>query len=259
MSFFSTLYNSLYNFKWLRNQRNNKSWAWGYFLLLMILVSGLAAITLGYKFMDSAPSVKKAVYNELPEFQAEVKNGQLYISGVEQPFIKNYSDISVVVDTVSTSTLDVKSFVKRDDQSVLLVTKDSFVVYNSDNKSTKTQAVKDFGDYKTDKTEILKKAEVFFSNKMMVIVVLVSFVGLLLFLSITNLLNVLFFSFLFYTIAKQQKINWQFKEVFTVGLFAITLPIILTQATPSVFLNWVFVLVYAGWMYMAILKKEKSM
>lgn len=258
MSFFTALYNSLYNFKWLRNQRNNTSWAWGYFFLLIILVSGLSSIILGFKYFDTAPVIKKAVYNELPDFQAEIKNGQLQVSGLVQPYIKNYEKIAIVVDTVSTSTVDINNFVKGGDQSVLLITKDTFTAYDAQDKSTKTQTMKDIGDYKTDRTEILKKADVFFSNKMIWIATVVSFVVLFLFATVTNLLNVLFFSFLFYTISKQQKLTWKFKEIFTIGLFAVSLPIILTQAVPSMFLNWVFILVFAGWMYMAILKKDNE-
>lgn len=257
MSFFTALYNSLYNFKWLRNQRSNTSWAWGYFFLLIILVSGLSTITLGFKYFDTAPVIKKAVYNELPEFQAEVKNGQLQVSGLVQPYIKNYEKIAIVVDTVSTSTIDIKSFVKADGRSVLLITKDAFTAYDAQNKSTKTQTMKEIGDYKTDRTEILKKADIFFSNKMVWIVTVISFVVLIIFLSASNLLNILFFSFLFYTITKQQKLNWKFKEVFTVGLFTVTFPLILAQISPSLYLNWVFVLVFASFMYMAILKKDK--
>lgn len=258
MSFFSTLYNSLYNFKWLRNQRNNKSWAWGYFLLLMILIAGLTSINLGFRYYDNAPVVKKNLYNELPEFQAEVKNGQLQVSGIEQPYIKNYSVVSVVVDTNSTSTVDIKNYIKQDGQSVLLISKNSFEVYNGNDKTIKTQTMKDFGDFKTDRTEILKKADVFFSNKMVAILTIISFVFLFFALTVKTLLNVLVFGFLFYTIAKQQKLNWKFKEVFNVGLFAVTLPMILTQAAPSVYLNWMFIVVFVAWMYMIILKKEKT-
>jgi hypothetical protein len=257
MSFFTALYNSLYNFKWLRNQRSNTSWAWGYFFLLIILVSGLSTITLGFKYFDTAPVIKKAVYNEMPEFQAEIKNGQLQVSGLVQPYIKNYEKIAIVIDTMSTSTVDIKSYIKADDQSVLLITKDAFTAYDAQNKSTKTQIMKDIGDYKTDRAEILKKADVFFSTKMIWIATVISFVVLFLFATASNLLNVLFFSFLFYTIAKQQKLTWKFKEVFTVGLFTVTFPLILSQMATTLYLNWVFVLVYASLMYFVVLKKDK--
>jgi len=161
------------------------------------------------------------------------------------------------VNTVSTSTVDIKNYIKANDQSILLVTKDAFTAYDAQNKSTKTQIMKDIGDYKTDRTEILKKADIFFSTKMILIATVISFVVLFLFATISNLFNVLFFSFLFYSIAKQQKLSWKFKEVFTVGLFTVTFPLILSQMAPTLYLNWVFVLVYASLMYFVVLKQDK--
>ncbi len=257
MSFFTTLYNSLYNFKWLRDQKSNSSLAWGYFFLLIILVAGLSTISLGFKYFDVAPDIKKTVYSELPEFQAEVKNGQLQVNGLIQPYIKNYEKLAVVVDTVSTGTVSIDSFVKQDGRSVILITKDAFTAYDAQDKSIKSQTMKDFGDYQTDRTEILKKADLFFSDKMIWIITVVSFVVLFIFLFVSNLLNILFFSLLFYAISKQQKLNWKFKEVCTVGLFTITFPLILSQVSPSLYLNWVFVVVFAGLMYVVILKKDK--
>jgi len=257
MSFFTALYNSLYNFKWLRDQKNNSSWAWSYFFLLIILVSGLSTISLGFKYFEAAPAFKATVYKELPEFKVEVKDGQLQVTDLMQPYIKSFENLVIVVDTVSTGTLDIKNFVKQDKQSVLLVTKDAFEVYNSDDKSTKSQAMKDFGGYKTDRAGVLKNVDFIFSNKMIGLVTAISFVVLFVFLAASNLFNVLFFSFLFYTIAKHQKLGWKFKEVFTVGLFTVTFPLILAQMAPSFYLNWVFVLVFASLMYMVILKKDK--
>ena len=257
MSFFTTLYNSLYNFKWLRDQKSNSSWAWGYFFLLIILVSGLSTISLGFKYFDVAPDIKKNVHSELPEFQAEVKNGQLQVDGLVQPYIKTFENLVIVVDTVSTGTVDIKNFVKQEDQSVLLATKESIEVYNASDKSIKSQTVKDFDGFKNDRAGVLKNIDTITSTKMVWIAAAVIFVFLWLFLAASNLLNVLFFSFLFYTISKRQKLDWKFKEVYTVGLFTITFPLILAQVSPSLYLNLVFMVVFAGLMYMVILKKDK--
>lgn len=257
MSFFTSLYNSLYNFKWLRDQKNNSSWAWSYFFLLIILVAGLSTISLSFKYFDVAPDIKKTVYNELPEFQAEVKEGQLQVSGLTQPYIKTFENLIIVVDTVSTGTMDIKNFAKQENQSVLLATKNTIEVYNADNKSIKSQKVKDFDGFKNDRAGVLKNIDAILNTKMILVATAVTFVVLWLFLVVSNLLNILFFSFLFYFFSKQQKLDWKFKEVFTVGLFTITFPLILAQVSPSSYLNWVFVVLFAGLMYMVILKKDK--
>ncbi|GEM_PF-4550619 len=257
MSFFTSLYNSLYNFKWLRDQKNNSSWAWGYFFLLIILVSGLSTISLGFKYFEVAPTIKKTAYNELPEFQAEVKNGQLQVSGLVQPYIKIFENLVIVVDTVSTGTVNIKNFAKQEGQSVLLATKDAVEVYSASDKSVKSQAIKDFDGFKNDRAGVLKNIDTIFSTKMIWIVTAITFILLWLFLAGSNLLSILFFSFLFYTIAKRLKLDWRFKEVFTVGLFTITFPLILTQVSPSLYLNGVFTLFFVGLMYMVVIKKDK--
>lgn len=256
MSFFSTLYNSLYNFKWLRDQRNNSRWAWGYFFLLIFLVAGLSTISLGYKSMEEAPKIKQALYSELPEFQAELKNGQLQVNNLIQPYIKSYDKLAIVVDTVATSTVDVKSYVKQDGQSVMLIAKDVVTIYDAQDKSVKTQTLKEYGDLKFDRAGVLKIVDTMFSTKMFLIAVVVILVLMFIFLAASNLLNVLFFSFLFYTITKRLKSEWKFKEVFTVGLFTVTLPLVLTQVGTNMYLNWLSVLVFAGWMYLVVIKKD---
>ncbi len=257
MSFFTSLYNSLYNFKWLSSQKSNTSSAWSYFFLLIVLMTGLTTISMGYKLADAVPKIKQALYNELPEFQAEVKNGQLQVNNLVQPYVKSYSRLAIVVDTVSTSTIDINSYVKQGDRSVLLITKDAFTAYDAQDKSVKTQVLKEYSDFKTDRNGVLKIADGMFSKKIFAIVMAVLFILMLVFLFSAYLLSVLVFGFLFYSIAKQQKMNWKFKEVFNVGLFTITLPLILVQSTSIIYLNWIFVLVYTGWMYMVILKRDK--
>jgi len=140
---------------------------------------------------------------------------------------------------------------------VLLISRNAFEMYNGNDKTTKTQVVKDFGDFKTNRNEILQKADFIFSGKMVVILAMASFVILFIALTIKTLLNILVFGFLFYTIAKQQKTNWKFKEVFSVGLFTVTLPLILTQTVPVVYSSWSFMLLFVVWMYLVVLKKEK--
>ncbi|MFA6547396.1 MAG: DUF1189 family protein [Candidatus Magasanikbacteria bacterium] len=256
MSFFSTLYNSLYNFKWLRDQRNNSRWAWGYFFLLIFLVAGLSTISLGYKSVEEVPKIKQALYSELPEFQAELKNGQLQVNNLAQPYIKSYDKLAIVVDTVTTGTVDIKSYVRQDGQSVVLIAKDIVTVYDTQDKSIKVQSLKEFGDLKFDRAGVLKIVDTMFGTKMFLIAMIVILALMFIFLVASNLLNVLFFSLLFYTITKRLKSDWKFKEIFTVGLFTVTLPMILVQIGTNMYLNWMSVLVFAGWMYLVVIKKD---
>lgn len=256
MRFFKSLYNSLYNFEWLRNQKKNTSWAWSYFFLLIFLVSGLSAISFGFKYWEEMPKIKQFINNELPDFVAQVNDGKMEVTGLTEPYIKKYNNFLVVVDTHATGTISVKNFLQREDQSAILIAQEKLEFYDGKSKEIKSETMKNYSNFKTDRSQVLKNAEYIFNKKMFGIFISVFFLTLILFLSVSNLVYVLLFSSIFYFITKRVSSPWQFKEIFNVGLFTITLPLILTQAVPSDSLNWVLMLVFGVWMYLIILKKD---
>ncbi len=253
MRFFASFYNSLYNFKWLRDQRQNSSWGWGYFFLLVIFVSGMLTINLGYNYYDNAPELKKQISEVLPEFQAVSANGQLQVSGLTQPYVQHFNQFTIAVNTDATNTIAVKDFVTTSDKMVVLIAKDKLEVYNTQTQEVKTQSVKEFGDFNINRAEVLKNSNILFTNKAVAIVCAIAFVGLFIFLTIVNLLNVLLFGSVVYWIVKTSNKNWKFKEVFTVGLFAITLPMILTPFAPK----FIAMIIFAVWVYLAVVKTDK--
>jgi len=258
MRFFSSLYNSLYNFKWLRNQKDNASWAWGYFCLLIFLIAGLSVVTAGVGLWYGAPKIKEAIATNLPDFQAQISNGQLQVTGLEQPFEKRFNGVVVVVDTVTENIVDAKSFVDEGDVASLLITKNKVELYDSKKDQVRTELMAKMPNFVTDRTQVINQVNNILSERILRWMIVAMFVLLFVFLGVSNLLNVLFFSLLFYWIAKRKLLNWKFKEVFTVGLFTITLPMFLTYVLPAMFyMNFLFVLLYGGWMYMVILKKDK--
>lgn len=258
MSFFNSLYNSLYNFKWLRQQKDNTSWAWGYFFLLVFFVSGLIVIPTAFKYFSDAPTWKVKI-QELPDFQANLQNGQLQVTGVVQPYIKKYDQALVVVDTVSTSTLTVKQFVTDESQFTILATHDRLEIYNPQDKSVKTQAFVVGSDFQADRALVLSWSEKLLSNQMLSLFTLGFSFIILLYLIVGNLLNVFFVSLVFYQWSKKRKLDYKFKQVFTVGLFAITLPIILDQLIVGVpFLSLVWSLLFGVIMYWTLFKTEEN-
>ncbi len=257
MSFFNSLYNSLYNFKWLRNQKNNTNWAWGYFFLLIFFVAGLSTISIGLTFWNEAPKIKQQIVTDLPEFQAELKSGKIFVTGIAQPFIKKYDSLTLVVDTTVTNTVGVKSFLPNDSTAGVLLSNDRIEFYDPDSKEIKSQDYKGFSDFKTDRTGTLKTVDIIFSNKMLTIVTAITFFVLFIFLAVFNLLNILLFSWVFYLLAKRNNLDWKFKEILNIGLFAVSLPLIMMQASSDMYLNLFAILIFVGWMYLVVIKKDK--
>lgn len=257
MSFFNSLYNSLFNIKWLRDQKNNTSWAWGYFFLLVFLISGLAIITLGYKVFQELPNVKQKIATELPEFQAVVKNGELQVIGPSQPFVKEYGSMVFVVDTVSTGTVDIKNFVKNEESAGVLITKNKIEIYNPENKSVQTVQPYE-NNFETNRSDIIKELNDFVSNKNVSIFLVLALIAVFIFLVISNLSSALLLSVIFYSITKRQKIDWKFKEIFGLSLFALTISMILDQFVPTPY-DWFLILIPAGLVYVAIFRKDDKM
>ena len=260
MSFFNSLYNSLYNFKWLRQQKDNSGWAWGYFFLLIFLVSGLVIIPSAFNYFQSAPAWKAQLAQDLPEFKANLVNGQLQVVGPVQPFVKNYDQLVLVVDTMSTSTASVKSFLKNDNQVGVLVTKDHVEYYNpQDQQVQSTQMFGPGNDASFDRAEVLSQVNNLLSTKMLSVFTVIFFVLLLVYYALSNLLNVFFFSLLFYQISKRRKLEYKFKQIFTVGLFAVTMPLVVGEALPAIpYMGWIWSILVGVWMYMSLFKNEEK-
>ncbi len=257
MSFFNSLYNSLYNFKWLRQQRDNTSWAWGYFFLLTFFISGLVVIPTAFKYFSDAPTWKARLSQELPDFKAQMSNGQLQVTGLAQPYIKKYDNAVIVVDTVSTGTLVVKQFVTSDSQVGILATRDRLEIYNPQDQTVKTQAFAAGTDFQADRNLVLSWADKLLNNRMLSLFTLAFSIIILLYLVVGNLLNIFFISLVFYQWSKKRKLDYKFKQVFTVGLFAITLPLILEQLNVGIpFMSLVWSLLFAVIMYWALFKSE---
>ncbi len=258
MSFFNSLYNSLYNFKWLRQQKDNTSWAWGYFFLLTFLVAGLVVIPTAFKYFSEAPAWKTKMIQEVPEFQATIKNGQLSVTGLSQPYIKKYNQMVIVVDTVSTGTLSVKQFVGSDKETGILATKDRMEFYNPQDQSVNVQNFSSIDGFTTDRAGVLNNVDKILSRRMLSLFTLVFAIIILLYLVLGNLLNVLFIGLVFFHWSKKRNLGYTFKQIFTVGLFAVTLPLILDQLVVGIpFISLAWSILFGFILYWSLFKSEK--
>lgn len=258
MSFFNSLYNSLYNFKWLRQQKDNTSWAWGYFFLLTFLVAGLVVIPTAFAYFYQAPVWKEKISKELPDFHARMSNGQLQVTDLAQPYIKKYDSAIVVVDTVSTGTLAVKQFIENEKQVGILVTRDRAEIYNPEDKTVKSQIFTVGTDFEVNRTTVLSWTETLLSRRMLSLFTLGFSIIILLYLAAGNLLSILFMSLVLYHWSKRRNLGYTFKQIFTVGLFAITLPLIAGQMIVGVpFISLLWSILFGFILYQALFKSEK--
>lgn len=224
MWFFVSFYKSLFNFVWLKEKRNTLG-CWSYFVLLVFFLAGLSSIYICF----SAVSTVRAFRNQIagaPEFKAELKDGNLQVGNLSQPFQHKFSEdkILLVIDTVGAP--DIKNYQSDNGLNVLLVARDKMVFYDSASKQSREQTFKDMPNYALDKAAVLKQIRIIDSAKGYTILIISLFIANWLVYFGLYLLNILFCSFLIYLLAKNST-DFKFNEVFKVGLFAITAPAVL--------------------------------
>jgi len=230
MWFFTSLYRSLFDLRWLKEQKDKFSASWSYFFLFIFLLSGLMIIPVFLQLPSGLKELRVLAEKNLPDFKAEWKGGQLNITNLEQPYILKDNGFVMVVDTVTTADLQLKNWLSTENPSGVLVTKDRVEVYDSKKGNSRTQYWKDVPDYSTSKSELLVKADKWLSPLMMYLAGLVIFLGLFIGLTISKLFTLLIVTVIVLMINNFAKKGWNFKQLFSVGLFSLTLPSILIVA-----------------------------
>jgi len=224
MWFFSSLYKSLYDREWLKAQRHFAGRAWAYFFLLTFFVAGLTVMPLVLEMPNQAAKLRDTAAQQIPEFKADIVNGELSVTGLEQPYIVKQDNVTFVVDTVSTGTISAASYITNNDESALVITKTALVAKSGENTEM-TETWKDAPNYSFDRTQLVSLMDKYLKPVAVYIISSLLFLGFFLGLSLTTLLLVLGSSAICYLFAKRRRLGWSFRQVFTVGLYASTLAV----------------------------------
>lgn len=227
MRFFSSLYKSTHDLTWLKEQKNKTGAAWGYFFLFVLLLSALTVLPIVVSLPLGIKVVREKI-TQLPDFEAKVTSGTLHVTGLTQPYVFKQDDFVVVVDTVTTSSLELKEYLEAR-QSGVLVTKDRFEFYNDQKGESRTQYFKDVNELSFNKADVQGVAKKLLSPVTITIVVLLLVLFFYLILLVAKLYSVVLVAFLVFIVCKIAKRPWQFRELFVMGLFATTLPSVLSM------------------------------
>ena len=241
MAFFTSLYKSLYDVGWLKANKANRAGAWKYFFGLVALVTIVVLAGMAVSLFKVVPEIRSRAGEVIPEFVATFKSGELSIAGLEQPFTYRGEDdegdtFVVMVDTVSTSTPDL-NYILEADESGVLVTKEKVEFFDANQNNGRTQYFKDMPDTSFNRARVLGWIQKFLSPVFIGILLVV--IGLFLFvgLSIGKSFLIIIVSLIALIVARLAKRPWQWGELFTVGLFAITLPSIISLVLPLLGVN----------------------
>lgn len=273
MKFFKTFYDSIFDFRALAGQRANIKGGLAYFfILIFVLTLGFGSFV-SWQTVKFYKMVKVEFQNQVPDFQADFESGKLKITKLEQPYNFEYITLGrenfnstrlfIYVDTVSTSTLTgverLNSLLKDKTDVVTLLTDEEIIFYNG-NKGGETTINKfsEIPETSFDKEKIkgfLDKA-----GQYMPLVIFGIFVIVYFSQAFFKMLFLVFWSLILLVVSKIAKKGWKYKELLSVGLFAITLP-----ATFSFFyfiFNWrlpfVYIILYLVIMILVIFKAESK-
>lgn len=179
--------------------------------------------------------VKEAIINKVPNFTATIQKGELSITGVPQPFVYSVPEADgnfvVVVDTVSTSTQSLSTYLKSG-QSGVLLSRNLLEIYRSDLSESRTQGWMGATDGTITKTDLIKAFNGLTHRSTLFVISLLVFAFLYLGITIGRIVSLFLITLLVYVIAAISKHRTPFGHLFTMGLYATTVPTILAVFLP---------------------------
>jgi len=262
MWFFNSFIKSIYDFGWLAQMRAQAGKAAAYFFLLVFFLTGLLTVPLyvnAYRsgFINQA---KEIVSEKIPNFTATWNSGQLNVTDLPQPYIMREKDFVIMVDTVSSSSPKVMDIIGEANMAIL-VTKEYFQVMDKKSGEIQIQSweagAKDIKDYKVTKGELVEKVNKFLSPGFLYLAALIFFILAYIVKGIAGILFVLLASIIMLVVVSVSKKSWKFKEIFSVAMFALTLPAVLGIVLQGVLPQWstlIEFIVLLMWIGMAVFK-----
>lgn len=262
MQFLTSLYQSIYHFSWLGVQKDNKGKAFSYSLFFLFLLVLLQFLPLMWGIPRQISALGHEFRNNLPDFEATVGNGALTVANLPQPYVKDLNIdgmvFRVAVDTVATTTPTIEEY-KNGTDTVVLLTREGYASYDKTADRTESQSWSIFATTSTvtrsQVVSIIDKVSgtigYFIAPLFIVGAYLVTVVGKLAYLA--------FISLVVWGISMIAKRAWTYGQVYTVGLYALTLPSLLQllMFATGAFIPFLYTVVLVGYLIAAIWQEPR--
>lgn len=231
MFYFKAFFNSIYNLAWLRGQKNNGKQVANYIVLFIILLSTIYATYFTFLIPKSIKNLSGAAFEQVPNFKVELRDGKLKVENITQPFVyegqEGEDNFKIVIDTVSSSTPTIHEFIDEDDAYTILFSSDAMTVFERSAGQTSIQSFEDAEDVNFTKQDLESVINSFLNNTALIFVLLLIFWFII--FAFSRVVYLLFLSLLVYLVAKFFKPGeWKFSQIYTIALFAVTLPSIIS-------------------------------
>jgi hypothetical protein len=230
MGFFANFYHSLFDVTWLAAVRSEHGRAWKFFFGFSAITSLIFTGVSTAIILPTLRSVEKEVVATLPDFKAEIASGTLKVTGIIQPFIQRDPEgpFLFVLDTVSSSTPTIDSLVKKPEGEIVVINRSGVEMFSESQSERKTYSFSTFKPGSVSRDDVKKFADRVTSVAGSVLIASALFFIFFFGLIIGHVLSLLLVDGIAFIIASFLERPWRYGELFTVGLFAPALPLLVT-------------------------------
>lgn len=235
--YIEAFWRSLFDIGWLRERRKDGGRASKYFLGLMLIISLLYAFALSRAFVTEMRAITEKLAVVAPELALEKKEGKFVASGIDEPFLfemeREDAHIVFFIDTTTSSdALSIPAVRDAQEQAIVIaVTQDRIDFIGGkrigqEDFSLPVEDVKE-GQSIANGKKISHIRDFAASGRFFAIVFSVSSAVLFIVLTLIQLILLAIVAGITTLAARAKNSQWTFGELFTVSLFAMTLPLLL--------------------------------
>ena len=264
----TALHRSVYDPVWVAKQRGSLGRAIVYAILFLFIVVSVRGILLFKDAPKEITSIWEHMSATVPDFSATLEDGSLLVEGIEQPYTfvideEGEDEVLLYINTIATSSIaieDVMTVAKDESSHVFLITSKKLKIFDADTGETNIEDLSQFPNFATTKDEIGEYV-ISFAQTYLPWIIAIGAIVVTLFVSIGKALFLLLMSWLVYIIARADKKQWKMKEIYTVGLLVLTVPVLVQWfilPILSVPIPFVYSFLLAGYMFWVVYKGKKS-
>lgn len=240
MFYLRAFLNSIYNFDWLCKRSGDFGKAGKYFILLLLTISLAYAGFFSWKVPKVVNEVRTIMSEKIPDFRATMKDHMMIIDGPAQPYeyvfdFEGEDPFKLVVDTLPTKGVkDASMYLDKEKESGLVILEDRFffnMLQGAEKNGVRYQEMdySEVEDFVFTKTELMEKVA-FWSKRLPAY----AFVSVLAFtflaMGIFKMIHLALVSLVVWLVSRFGDKKLNYKEIFVIGLFALTLPSVLSVA-----------------------------
>jgi len=230
MNFFNRVKNAIINFDEYRNFSEEKvSVAIKYLLKVILIFTIVITIALSIKFVNETNKAMQIFKDEFPEFKFE--NNSLIIEQENKKFIRGdeLSFFGIIVDSEKDNLSQVEE--KDNYQQIIALLKDKIVVKNINNVEaviTYEQINKENDLSNINKQAIIEYTSGNYRIILYLLFVAIAIIWLFIICFIKIIIDVLVLSLMGYIASKIIRVKFDYKSIFNMSVYALTLSILLS-------------------------------